>query len=104
MNPRVEIKHLESLVKLQERTDLPFIFKPIFMPIMWGVCGVSIVACKKAYEAGAMHPYLFISILIVIGVAIGFHSVYKASYKAWPVISPYLDTERVKARIAELKK
>jgi len=103
MNPKVEIKQLESVVKLQNRTDLPLIFRPIFMPVMWVIGGASIVACKEAYEAGGMHPYLFISILIVIGVAIGFHSVYKASYKAWPLLGEYVDTDKIKARIAELK-
>lgn len=103
MKQKNEIQHLESIIKLQEMKRLPFIFTPLFLPIMWLLTGASIAASKKAYEAGSLHPYLFVAIIVGIGVAIGFHSVYKASYKAWPVIGPYINTNKIIDRINKLK-
>ncbi len=103
MNKKLEIKQLESIIKLQERKTVPLIYKPLFIPIIWVICAAVILVSKIAYEAGSLHPYFFITIMIVMGVGIGFHVVYKASFRAWPIISPYVDTEKVKDRINELK-
>ncbi|MEH6346512.1 MAG: hypothetical protein V7785_15580 [Bermanella sp.] len=103
MNKKLEIRQLEAIIKLQESKATPFIYRPVFMPIIWVICGAVILSSKKAYEAELLHPYLFISIIMVMGVGIGFHVVYKASFKAWPILGSYVNTDEIKEHLIKLK-
>jgi len=103
MNKKSEQKLLKSLVKLQEMESVPWIFKSIFIPVLWFLLGIIIFVAKKYYELGDIHPFVYIVIIMSIGTIIGFYSVYKHSYKNWSSIKPFVDTEKVKQRIHELE-
>ena len=104
MNTITELRQLRSMLKMQEREKAPWIFSSYLVPVLWFFCGITIVASKKSYDAGLIHMYVLISIMMGLGILIAFYAIYKQTHKVWPIFNDYIDTDKLRKRVQQLEK
>ena len=100
----IQLRVLKSFLKSYERNKEPLFLRGPFLVLGWLVLVAAFVIFKKMLESGNLNIFLVMFLLVLLGSAIGFFSIIKASYKCRHFIRPYIDLEAVKIKVAELEK
>ncbi|WP_444936241.1 hypothetical protein ACJJIW_20715 [Microbulbifer sp. JMSA004] len=99
-----ENKILRSVVRSYSRNRMPVYARMPFVVISSIGMIVLLVAVKRLLVAGEINIYVTFSILLFSGVAIGFVSIVRASYKCQPFIKPYLDLSAIEQKLSDADK
>ena len=99
MNKQEE-KILRAVVHSYTRDKAPFYVRTPFVVVGWFALVALLVVVKRLMELGEINVYVAISLLLLSGVAIGFVSIVKASYKFQPFIKPYLDIKAIERKLS----
>ena len=102
MNEKQELRFLKSIIKMQQTKKLPVYFNGWFNFVIWIFVGAVFLIGKRAYDSGEVNAIVILCVTLIIGMLLGFYLIYKESYRQWPYLKPYINTDKVKERVDEL--